>query len=525
MSPWRAGVARRMAGVGSGGRLGGRVVGRAGIGGDVPPRGDCGSMAKPRIRYVCADCSHVSPKWAGRCPECGEWNTLAEMATASTPAPISAGPALSVPLSELSGVPVVTCSTGMGEVDRVLGGGLVRGSVTLVGGEPGIGKSTLLLQLAGLMASGGSQVLYVSAEESADQVGGRARRLGLAADGVRVASLTEIDLVESECLSIGPEVLILDSVQTVVDTSLPSGQGSVPQVREVTARLVRLAKNHGTTVILVGHVTKEGGLAGPRAMEHMVDTVLTFEGDRQQDLRTLRSVKHRFGSTREVGLFRMGARGLKEVTDASRTMLADRALGVPGSIVVPLLEGSRTLLVEIQALVSRPLDSAGPRRVTQGVDPRRLAMVLAVLEQRVGVSLARHDIHVSAVGGVTAAEPAVDLGLALAVVSALTSWPVTTDTLAFGEVGLGGEVRTVRGFSTRVREASRLGFDRVIAPPRGEVEGSDCRIAVVDSLAAGLESAGVLRGPEGLTGSIGGHGDRGSAAQGAGNGGPRDAAA
>ncbi len=482
-------------------------------------------MAKSRIRYVCSGCSHVSPKWAGRCPECGEWNTLAEMVASTTPAPRTGGPALSVPLSELAGTAVAATATGMGEFDRVLGGGLVPGSVTLVGGEPGIGKSTLLLQLAGLMASAGNPVLYISAEESADQVGGRAGRLGLAVPGVRVASLTEVDLVEEECLAVGPGILIMDSVQTVVDTALPSSPGSVPQVREVTARMVRLAKKHALTVILVGHVTKEGGLAGPRAMEHMVDTVLTFEGDREQDLRTLRSVKHRFGSTREVGLFRMGERGLVEVTDASRTLLADRSPGVPGSIVVPLLEGSRTVLVEIQALVSRPLDASGPRRVTQGVDPRRLAMVLAVLEQRVGVSLARHDIHISAVGGVTADEPAVDLALALAVVSALTSWPVTTDTLAFGEIGLGGEMRAVRGFSTRIREAARLGFDRVIAPPRGEVDRSICRVSVVDDLATALEVAGVLRGPEGLTGSIGVHGDRGSAAQGAGDGGPRDAVA
>ena len=474
---------------------------------------------------MCAGCSHVSPKWAGRCPECGEWNTLAETSVPTTPVRMPGGPAVSVPLSELSGKAAVATSTGIGEVDRVLGGGLVPGSVTLVGGEPGIGKSTLLLQLAALMASGGSRVLYISAEESAEQVGGRAGRLGLATEGVRVAALTEIDPVEAECRSIEPQVLIVDSVQTVVDAGLPSSQGSVPQVREVTARLVRLAKERATAVILVGHVTKEGGLAGPRSMEHMVDTVLTFEGDREQDLRTLRVVKHRFGSTREVGLLRMGERGLVELTDASRTLLADRSPGVPGSIVVPLLEGSRTVLVEIQALVSRPVDAGGPRRVTQGVDPRRLAMVLAVLEQRVGVSLARHDIHVSAVGGVTAGEPAVDLALALAVVSALTSWPVTTDTLAFGEIGLGGEMRAVRGSGTRIREAVRLGFDRVIAPPRGDDDDSTCRVLVVDSLAAGLEVAGVLRGPEGLTGSIGVHGDRGSATQGAGDGGPRDAAA
>lgn len=450
-------------------------------------------MAKVRAVFRCSECGATAPKWVGRCPGCEEWNTLVEeldvpmgqsvaerLGPRDTPTPIS-----EVDVHEWS-----ARATGISELDRVLGGGLVPGSVTLVGGEPGIGKSTLLLQAVASIAADGAKVLYVSAEESKQQVRLRAERLGTLRPSLWLASETSLPHILEFIDEIEPTVVVVDSIQTVHHPDIGSASGSVSQVRECAARLVTAAKSRGIAVILVGHVTKDGGLAGPRVLEHVVDTVLAFEGDRHHALRLLRAVKHRFGATDQLGLFEMTEGGMIGVPDPSRLFLADRRKGVSGSVVVPTMEGHRPLLVEVQALVT-PSRLASPRRSAQGLDSGRLSLLLAVLGERAGFSFAEADVYALAVGGVKIAEPAADLGIALALASALAGRPLPPDLVVCGEVGLGGELRQVSQTDRRLAEAARLGFHRALVP-RLAPEPPDGIVAVrVGTLAEAIEAAGL----------------------------------
>jgi len=396
---------------------------------------------------------------------------LVEELEAPRPA-IRGGVAAGISTTHASPVPIADVDTsawsarptGIGELDRVLGGGLVPGSVTLAGGEPGIGKSTLLLQALASMATRGARCLLVSAEESAQQVRLRAERLGAMAPSLWLLAETSIPAIATAVAEIAPDVLVVDSIQTVADPDVGSSPGSVTQVRESAASLVALAKQRDMATVLVGHVTKDGALAGPRVLEHVVDTVLSFEGERHHALRLLRAVKHRFGSTGELGLFEMTDGGLIGVPDPSGLFLGDRRHGVAGSVVMPAMEGHRPLLVEVQALVGPKTEQPNPRRSAQGLDGGRLALLLAVLDSRCGISTSKRDVYVSAVGGVRISEPAADLALALTVASSLSGVPMASDVVACGEVGLGGEVRQVGATGRRLAEAARLGFRTAIVP-------------------------------------------------------------
>jgi DNA repair protein RadA/Sms len=421
-------------------------------------------MTRPRSSFRCSDCAAETPRWAGRCPSCGSWNTLDEAVPAARSLMALPGESAAArPLAEVDPAAWTPRPTGIGELDRVLSGGLVPGSVTLLGGEPGVGKSTLVLQALAALAAQGQAVLYVSGEEAAQQVRLRAERLGALGHPVWFVAETRLDNVTEQIETVRPTVVVVDSIQTMVDTSIGSSAGSLTQVRECAARLTAEAKRRGVAVIMVGHVTKDGELAGPRVLEHLVDTVLSLGGERHPALRLLRAVKHRFGSTDELGLFEMGEAGLIGLPDPSRLFLADRRSGVSGSVVVPTVEGHRPLLVELQALVTN--ESPGsPRRSAQGVDAGRLAFLLAVLEQRAGVEVSRSDLYALAVGGVRVVEPAADLALVLAVASARLDRAIDGGTVAIGEVGLGGEVRQVGQTARRLAEAARLGFTRAVVP-------------------------------------------------------------
>jgi DNA repair protein RadA/Sms len=436
-------------------------------------------MAKARTRYVCSECGGVSPKWLGQCPACQAWNTLVEGVEPEQRAPARNRYAALAPtqdvqmLGEVAAEELDRMPTGVDEFDRALGGGLVEGSVVLIGGDPGIGKSTLLLQsLAHLSAS--RDVLYVSGEESAAQVALRARRLGL--EVARLPLLAEISL-ERICASIEarrPAVVVVDSIQTLYSEQLQSAPGSVAQVRECAAQLTRLSKQTGVSVVMIGHVTKEGTLAGPRVLEHMVDTVLYFEGDTHSSFRLVRAFKNRFGAVNELGVFAMTDRGLRGVSNPSALFLSQHSQEVPGACVLVTQEGSRPLLVEVQALV----DTAhvpNPRRLSVGLEQNRLAMLLAVLHRHAGVALYDHDVFINAVGGVRIGEPAADLAVLLAIVSSLKSRPLPRGLAVFGEVGLAGEIRPAPRGQERLREAAKLGFSRLLIPranaPKRPVEG------------------------------------------------------
>jgi DNA repair protein RadA/Sms len=421
-------------------------------------------MAKVRTLFRCTDCGASAPQWQGRCTGCEAWGTLVEEVDGPAVAPQVLPPSVApVPIAEVDPTEFAVRPTGITELDRVLGGGLVPGSVTLVGGEPGIGKSTLLLQAAAEVAALGRTVLYVSGEESPQQVRLRAERLGALRPRLFLAAEVQVPQVVGAIEAVQPDFVVIDSIQTLVDPDLSSAPGSVAQVRECSHRLVREAKRRGCAVVLVGHVTKDGSLAGPRVLEHVVDTVLAFEGDRHHALRLLRVVKHRFGSAQELGLFEMTAAGLLGVPDPSRLFLADRRVGVAGSAIVPVMEGYRPLVVELQVLTARST-LPSPRRSATGIDAGRLSMLLAVLEQRVGIVTNQIDVYALAVGGVKVVEPGVDLGLALAVVSSIVGKPLPSDLVACGEVGLGGELRQVAHTERRLSEASRIGFERAVVP-------------------------------------------------------------
>jgi DNA repair protein RadA/Sms len=450
------------------------------------------SNRKSRTSYVCNACGTRQPKWAGQCPDCGAWNSMVETAEIARPAIRSgyAGAAESARIESLEDVSPedrIRIKSGIGELDRVLGGGLVTGSVVLIGGDPGIGKSTLLLQ-AGASLARSLPVLYVSGEESPQQIGLRAHRLGLAGDGIRLLAETNVEAILAAAAQERPRVMVVDSIQTLFTESLQSAPGSVSQVRESAAQLVRFAKQQDTVVFLVGHVTKDGTLAGPRVLEHMVDTVLYFEGEQGGAFRLIRSIKNRFGAVHELGVFAMGDRGLREVKNPSAIFLSRHDEAVPGSLVMVTREGTRPLLVEVQALVDEsPL--ANPRRVALGLDANRLSMLLAVLHRHGGVAMFNQDVFVNVVGGVRITETAVDLPLIMAVLSSYRDRPLPLDLAVFGEVGLSGEVRPVPNGPDRLREAAKHGVRRVIVPvgnvPKEGVEGLE--ITTVRTLGEALD--------------------------------------
>ena len=447
-------------------------------------------MARTRTVHRCTSCGSAAPKWAGRCDTCGEWNTFVEELDVRDE-PYSGSPAsVAMPIADVVDQSALTRATGVPEVDRVLGGGLVPGSVTLVGGEPGIGKSTLLLQLAGSVAEGAQKALFVSGEESASQVRGRADRLGALHDDLWLVAETVVPHILGHLDDVKPDVVVIDSVQTLINPKLSSAPGSVAQVRQCAHELVQAAKRRDIALLLIGHVTKEGTLAGPRVLEHIVDTVLEFDGDRQHGLRLLRASKHRFGPTAEVGLLQMDEMGLAAVEDPSGLFLADRVTGVSGSAVVPTVDGNRPLLVEVQALVA-PSQLANPRRSAQGIDHGRLSMLLAVLERRVGLPVSNAEVYALAVGGARVIDPGADAAVALAIASSLTGHPLADDLVVLGEVGLGGELRHVSHINRRLGEASRMGFRRAIVPHATGDAPEGLKLLCAPTLAAAVQLADV----------------------------------
>jgi DNA repair protein RadA/Sms len=456
-------------------------------------------VAKAKSVYRCSECGAESAKWTGRCEACGEWNTLVEepvarrsIASASErrlkgSRGMAAGGIVSTPtrLRDITGTELTRWTSGMQELDFVLGGGVVPGSMVLIGGEPGIGKSTLLLQLAAKLEAGGHPTLYVSGEESAYQVRMRADRLGNSADAVMVAAETNLESIIATAASAPPAALIVDSIQTVFSADLEGAPGNVGQVRECAARLMRFAKETGTAVFVVGHVTKGGGIAGPKTLEHIVDTVLYFEGEGSVDHRILRATKNRFGSVDEIGVFRMTSHGLDPVANPSELFVGDRGARVSGSALTALLEGTRPLLVEVQALAAKS-GYGTSQRVSTGFDGRRLALLLAVLEKRAGLPFGQLDVFINIVGGIRVNEPSADLAIAAALASTVHDRPLPADSAFIGEVGLGGEVRPVAQTDRRIAEAANMGLSRIYVSRRGTVRapsGTDVRaVASVSDL-------------------------------------------
>ncbi|HEX8444358.1 MAG TPA: DNA repair protein RadA [Allosphingosinicella sp.] len=428
-------------------------------------------MAKPRKRYVCQACGSVSSRWQGQCADCSEWNSLVEETGAAVTAFSarhdlrSGGRAVAlVGLDAQIELPP-RASTGIAEFDRALGGGLVAGSATLIGGDPGVGKSTLLLQAAARIAARGLPVAYISGEEATDQVRLRARRLGLGSAPVQLAAATSVrDILTTLDDGVPPALLVIDSIQTMHSDLIEGAPGTVSQVRASAGELIRFAKETGTALVLVGHVTKDGAIAGPRVLEHMVDTVLSFEGERSHQYRILRAAKNRFGGTDEIGVFAMVEAGLEEVANPSALFLTARGEAVPGAVVFPALEGTRPVLVEIQALTVRLASGATPRRAVVGWDSGRLAMILAVLEARCGLSFSTAEVYLNVAGGYRISDPAADLAVAAALVSAMSERPVAAESVAFGEVALSGELRPVAHGPLRLKESAKLGFERALVP-------------------------------------------------------------
>ncbi len=445
-------------------------------------------MTRARTVFVCQNCGNESLKWLGRCPVCNEWNSYVEKVLG----PASTRPqATAQELSQVSTEQLPRLVLPFSEFNRVLGGGIVPGSLVLIGGDPGIGKSTLLLQAAGAVAAKNRGVLYVSGEESVNQIRLRAERLGLLGEGLYLLPETAVENILGSAEEIAPQLMVIDSIQTVYREGLPSGAGSVGQVRECTLRLMQWAKSSGTPVLLVGHVTKDGTIAGPHVLEHIVDVVLYLEGERFSSYRLLRGVKNRFGSINEVGIFEMREQGLVEVPNPSEAFLSQRAEGAIGSVIVPTLEGTRPLLVEIQALTS-PSSFGLPRRTANGVDYNRLLLLCAVLTRRAGVSLSNQDVIVNVVGGLKISEPAADLGIALAIGSSFRGVRVNQNMVALGEVGLSGELRPVSQLERRLAEAAKLGFKSCLLPATGKAGLSSLpqiEIIAADSLSQALKRA------------------------------------
>ena len=436
--------------------------------------------ATPKTAFVCQQCGNDYPKWIGKCPSCGGWNTLVEERVVA-PQKGRSGPARAprepIALDRVPNDAEERIPTGIGEFDRVLGGGIVRGSLVLLGGDPGIGKSSLLMQASSTLSARGT-VLYVSGEESAAQVKLRARRFGIEGGNILVLAETDLGSVIEAIRRVKPIFCVIDSIQTMSSDIIGSAAGGVSQLRECAARLLEVAKGDDVPIFLVGHVTKEGNVAGPRVLEHIVDAVLYLEGERFHAFRVLRGTKNRFGSTDEVGVFEMGESGLREVMNPSEVFLEERSRGVAGSVVVPTIEGTRPLLVEIQALVT-PTSFGLPRRTVSGVDPQRIALLLAVLTKRAGLSSGQHDVYVNLVGGLRIREPATDLGVAVAVASALRDTPADPRTVFLGELGLGGELRRVQRLGVRLKEAERLGFERAIVPAASVTERDGTTLEVI----------------------------------------------
>ena len=451
---------------------------------------------KTKTVFFCNECGYESPKWVGQCPACREWNTMVEERISgsastikSTKEALSKGETKVASISQISLEEESKISTGLKELDRVLGGGVVPGSLTLVGGDPGIGKSTLLLQTCRLMGNAGEKILYVSGEESLKQIKIRALRIGDFPDNVELMCETNLAIIEEVIRKRQPKIVIIDSIQTMYIEDVTSAPGSVSQVRESTGILMRIAKGMDVSVFIVGHVTKEGTVAGPRVLEHMVDTVLYFEGDRHASYRVLRGVKNRFGSTNEIGVFEMREEGLVEVANPSEFMLEGRPKDASGCVVSCSMEGTRPILIEIQALVTRT-NFGIPRRQAQGADYNRLNLLMAVLEKRVGLSLGDCDAYLNIAGGIKVTEPAVDLGIVLSVVSSFRNKPLPADLVAFGEVGLSGEVRSISQIEGRVKEAAKLGFKKCMVPLSGRdliKETDEIKIYYVSSVAEAIQ--------------------------------------
>ncbi|MBQ6638763.1 MAG: DNA repair protein RadA [Lachnospiraceae bacterium] len=447
--------------------------------------------------FFCNECGYESPKWVGQCPACRAWNTMVEervsassnAAAKSVKEALNKGESMVASISQISLEEESKTSTGIKEFDRVLGGGVVQGSLTLVGGDPGIGKSTLLLQMCRLMGNAGEKILYVSGEESLKQIKIRALRIGDFSDNVELMCETNLSVIEEVIRAKKPKIVIIDSIQTMFVEEVTSAPGSVSQVRESTGILMRIAKGMDVSIFIVGHVTKEGTVAGPRVLEHMVDTVLYFEGDRHASYRVLRGVKNRFGSTNEIGVFEMRNEGLVEVANPSEFMLEGRPKDASGCVVSCSMEGTRPILIEIQALVTRT-NFGIPRRQAQGADYNRLNLLMAVLEKRVGLALGECDAYLNIAGGIKVTEPAIDLGIVLAVVSSFRNKPLPSDLVAFGEVGLSGEVRSISQIEGRVKEAAKLGFKTCMVPATGKeslknMEG--VKIIYVNSVAEAMD--------------------------------------
>ncbi len=419
-------------------------------------------MAKAKNTFVCQSCGYASPRWLGRCPECSAWNSFVEERQGDKRL-ASFGGSEPLSLREITHGTHSRFSTGIGELDRVLGGGVVKGAVILIGGDPGIGKSTLIIQAMDNLSRLYGKVLYVSGEESPEQIKLRSLRLGITSDDIVIFSETLIESIIKQALTLRPKALVIDSIQTVYTEEILSAPGSVGQIRESAAKLMFLAKKTGIPVFIIGHVTKEGTIAGPRVLEHIVDTVLYFEGDSGHTYRILRTIKNRFGSTNELGIFEMTDEGLKEVLNPSEILLSERPVDASGSAVVPSMRGTRPLLVEIQALVS-PTPFGMPRRTTMGIDPNRTNILLATLEKKAGLLFGAMDVFVNVAGGIKVPEPAADLGLVAALISSFRDRPIGHEIVFFGEVGLSGEVRAVSQSEARLKEASKVGFKRAFIP-------------------------------------------------------------
>lgn len=432
-------------------------------------------MSRVQTKYVCQSCAYESPRWIGKCPNCDEWNTFVEEITdrskpsKSKHSSIIKNVSAPVPLVDVKVADEPRTSTRIPEFDRVLGGGIVAGSVVLIGGDPGIGKSTLMMQMAAALTD--AVVLYITGEESVNQIKLRSERLEKKpSKNLLLLAETSLHVIDALLEKAQPDLIIVDSIQTMYRPELESAPGTVSQVREATALFMRYAKSKGTPVFLVGHVTKDGVIAGPKVVEHMVDTVLQFEGEQHYAYRILRAIKNRFGSTNEIGIFEMHNNGLREVTNPSEVFLSQRKSGTSGSAVVASMEGTRPLLLEVQALVA-PTSYGVPQRSATGFDSKRLQMLLAVLEKRVGLHVGQYDVFVNVAGGVRAVEPAIDLGMALSIVSSLRDIPVEPHTVAIGEIGLGGEIRTISQIEKRIAEAKKLGFKRILIP-KNNLKGS-----------------------------------------------------
>ncbi|MBQ4077809.1 DNA repair protein RadA [bacterium] len=441
-------------------------------------------MAKVKTKWVCQSCGYETPKYIGKCPDCNSWGTLVEEVEVKSIAPAQSVVIDDSPVCLINEIEItesIKIPSGFEELDRVLGGGLVQGSLVLLAGDPGIGKSTLVLQTAGNICSQGKKLLYVCAEESGSQVKLRAQRLNVNSDNLYVYSQTNLEAVITQIDNLKPEILVIDSIQSIYTSNITSSSGSVSQIRECTNALMDIAKNKNITVVVIGHVTKDGNIAGPKVLEHMVDTVIYFEGDKYKSQRLLRSIKNRFGSTNEIGVFNMVENGLEEVTNPSELFMKERTdNATPGSVIIATNEGTRALLVEVQALVGATSYPA-PRRVATGLEYNRLLQIIAVLEKRIGLNLSKHDVYVNVIGGIEIDEPAADLGIALAIATCYRDVVVDPDCVIIGEISLSGEIRNVSNLEKRIYEAQKLGFKKAIVPKLSKKLADNFSIEIIQA--------------------------------------------